>query len=863
MQDMLRILTRRNFTANKNRNLIAVLAIMLCTTLFTSITTIGIGTAQSITLTFQIQKLSKSDGDFRFMDASQFETMRQAEWIAEAGLRMPVGYLSNARLHNIEFDVLDETQAELTFCMPSHGKTPKQANEIVASDKALRDLGAEPQIGGEVTITFSAHGKTYTMPMIISGWYEAYNDQLSVMWSAPAFRDANPDIFQYTYPEDHELAGTYWSDILAKNKTNLHDKMNDLACQLEDPTGSLQKPEHLSAVVNTVTNPTKDNDTLAMIAILLLLFLFCGYLLIYNIFDIAVMQEIRRFGLYRTIGMSRKQVKSLMNRQTLWLSCIGIPFGLLAGFLIGKATIPQIMDYFDTEYQNIAVDVSPSPLIFLGGSLLSALTIFISTRKPIKIAANTPPIEAFRYVESRAGKRASRKSCAFTSLARLAWSNLGRNKRRSAFIVTSLTLCIVLFNCVGTAASSMDIEKQTSYMMRTDFAIVNIVSTNNTKGFSHRSESLKEQTIADIAAQSGVTDGSVIYKNTAEDINITYGFPNAFLDETVVRDDNDLTFCFDEAYRCFGLGSDGRPLCNVYGMEEVAIARMDLREGELDAHTLYEEMENGKGVLVGVNVNRIDMSLNEIFDIVDIGETITVYRDGEPIMELPVLAKAAINGDDIEIGYTCNGPNEVGGDGLFLYMPANLYVSLYDEPSIYKYAFNVEETYQADMSAYLDNYREETDPDINYLSSKAARDSAIKFRDMIRFVGGLVGAIFGIAGVLNLTNTIITSILIRRHEFATMQSIGMTNKQLTKMMLLEGLCYAAGSCIVSLAVATALNLTLVKGILSSMWTFTFRFTLMPAIATSIILLAISCIIPVLTLRHFYKGSIVEQLRVVQ
>lgn len=75
---------------------------------------------------------------------------------------------------------------------------------------------------------------------------------------------------------------------------------------------------------------------------------------------------------------------------------------------------------------------------------------------------------------------------------------------------------------------------------------------------------------------------------------------------------------------------------------------MDLREGETDPHILYEKMEKGQGVLAGVEVDRKDMSIKEIFDQVDMGEVITVYKDGEPVMELPVLAKAAINGDDSE-----------------------------------------------------------------------------------------------------------------------------------------------------------------------------------------------------------------------
>lgn len=503
-------LTKRSFAAGRLRNLIAAAAITLSASLFTSIISIGVGTMQSMTLMQQIQKLSRSDGDFRNMNKEQFETMRQADFIESAGLRMPVGFLTNASLHNTEFDILDEVQADLTFCMPSHGNVPEKADEIVASDMALRDLGVEPQVGAEVIIEFTAHGREYSIPMTVSGWYESLNDQLSVMWGASAFVHEHPDIFAYTYPDDFELAGTYWSDILADSPIRLQEKMNALACSLEG-TPEHENPAYLHAVMNNVTHQTIDLKILVMGAAFILLFIFCGYLLIYNVFDIAVMQEIRRFGLYRTIGMSRRQVKKLMNRQTLWLSCAGIPLGLFIGFFIGKAALPDIMNTFSTEYQNITADVSPSPVIFLISAFLTALTIFLSTRKPVRIAADTPPIEAFRYTEGQSFKRTDRKSAAFSNISRLAWSNLGRSKRRSIFIILSLMLCVVLLNCVETAANSMDIEKQTAYMMRTDFAVVNAVSTNNQKGFSRRSEALSSQTIADISSEPGVTDGSPIY----------------------------------------------------------------------------------------------------------------------------------------------------------------------------------------------------------------------------------------------------------------------------------------------------------------------------------------------------------------
>ena len=320
---------------------------------------------------------------------------------------------------------------------------------------------------------------------------------------------------------------------------------------------------------------------------------------------------------------------------------------------------------------------------------------------------------------------------------------------------------------------------------------------------------------------------------------------------------------FDENYMYFGVGDDQRPICNVYGMEETAIARMDLREGETNAHVLYEKMAEGKGVVVGVDVNRVDMSMVAELDMADVGETITVFKNGQPARELPVLAKAALNGDDQEIGITCNGPLKVGGNGLFLYLPANIYKELYEEPVVYKYAFNVEESQRENMTAFLEDYVNHVNPKVNYLSSQTAREDAEKTRTIINFVGGLVGMIFGFAGVLNLVNTMVTTILIRRHEFATMQSIGMTKRQLTRMMVFESVYYALGAGLLGVIFAALLGITVIRNMLESMWQYTFHFTLAPAAGVSVILVMVSAVVPVAALRLFHKGSIVEQLRVAE
>lgn len=861
MKNMLSVLAGRSFRASRMRNLIATSAIILTTILFTTVTTVGMGATGSITLTMQMLKGSRSDGDFHNMTAEQYAALEDADFIREYGLRMPVGFLEDTTRHNIEFDVLDPVQADLTFCMPVHGSVPKAENEIVTSDTALRDLGVEPEVGADVTISFTAHGRKYQLDMVVSGWFEATSEQISMMWAGTAFRDAHPDIFEYTYDRDRDMAGTYYSDFIATSTAGLQENLDHWVRQMGgDPDAA--NSDHLSATINTVTNPALDPTTLLLVAVMIALFVLCGYLLIYNVFDIAVMQEIRRYGLYRTVGMSKRQVKKLINLQAVWLSCIGIPLGLLIGYFVGKAALPYMMRTLSSSYENIAIHVDPSPIVFVGAAVLAAFTVFLSTRKPIRAAADIPPIEAFRYVETAGGRKTTKKSTAGTSLFRLAWSDLGRNKRRFAFIVASLSLCVILLNCIGIAADSVDIEKQVSYSIRTDFTVVNALSKNILKGFTRREHGLGQEVIDAVNAQPGVKGASAIYKNTLDDRNVTYDFPVGF-DLIGTDEETGIDYASTKDGIVFNLGDDGHALCNVYGMEETALARMDIQEGEADAHKLYEKMVNGEGVLVGVMSDMGTSIMEPALDLLEVGDIITVFKNGGPMMELPVLAKAALTGDDTEIRYTANGPFEVGRDGLFLYLPTCVYTEIYDEPVIYKYSFDVEEGQQDPMRGFLEDYVTNVDPSLGYASAEEARQDAATTRTMLQFVGGSIGSIFGAVGVLNLINTIITSILTRRHEFAIMQSIGMTAKQLTRMMIWESVYYAIGVCIVGLLLSVILAFTVVKTLIGDIWYFTFHFTLVPAVTVCILLLIAAAVLPVIALKVFNKGSIVEKLRVAE
>ena len=123
---------------------------------------------------------------------------------------------------------------------------------------------------------------------------------------------------------------------------------------------------------------------------------------------------------------------------------------------------------------------------------------------------------------------------------------------------------------------------------------------------------------------------------------------------------------------------------------------------------------------------------------------------------------------------------------------------------------------------------------------------------------------FSAVGLINFINLVMTNIVTRRHEFATMQSIGMTNRQLRKMMISESFSYVLLAGIVGTLAAAVLGITLVRSFVEispSSIMMTFQMTLLPALIMLILFLALAFIVPVVALRLFNNRSVVERLRV--
>ena len=289
---------------------------------------------------------------------------------------------------------------------------------------------------------------------------------------------------------------------------------------------------------------------------------------------------------------------------------------------------------------------------------------------------------------------------------------------------------------------------------------------------------------------------------------------------------------------------------------------MDIIEGETDLSVLKEKLWNGNNVILMAKYGDKDKLAggadSSFYRGLSVGDTIQFYENGTPTEEFTIIAKvAATKGETTLTGGGSNISQII--DSPLIYMSEKKFKEIYETPTLYGFLFDVEEQYQLEMETYLAQ-----DTDVAYTSILTMKATVSGVKNVVLLIGGMIGAVFALVGLINFINLVMTNIITRRHEFATMQSIGMTNRQLRKMMISESFSYVMLAGIVGTLAAGVLGMTLVRAFVEispSSIMMTFQMTLLPALIMLVLFLVLAFIVPVIALRLFNNRSVVERLRV--
>ena len=876
----------RHMKSAPARNIIAILAIALTSILFTAIFTIASSIIYSIEMSNFRQVGGYAHGAFKYLTLDQVEELKDDPLIKQYGIRHMLGIARKEPFNKsqVEISYKDAREAAFSFIEPKEGRLPQEGtNEAATDTRVLSLLGVPADLGEEFALTFEVDGIETTETFTLCGYWDYDEVIIANDVLLPESR-VNEILEKLDIPYADGICGFYSLDVMFQNASNIEENLitilNNHGYEVPDDgwRGNRDENGHYIRIgvnwgyLSAQFDDSADLLTAAALILVLLIIVFTGYLIIYNVFQISVSNDIRFYGLLKTIGTTGRQLKRIVLMQAFLLSIIGIPIGLLAGYGIGALMLPMVME--QTTLNN--ADLSANPLIFIGSALFSLITVTISCRKPGKMAAKVSPIEAVRYSEGTSPHRKMRRTKKGASVVGMAFANLGRNRKRTVVTMLSLTLAVLLLNITFTFTNGFDMEKYVSLRCYTDFHIAD--ASYYQAGYNWYSEnmSVPESLIEQIQAQGDITDGGRTYADMSFSLSCTESVPEEHFRANYAWNLAQLNSDAEQKAFIDNFRNENGQLIDytkLYGMEPFCLEQLNVVDGDLSK--LYEDGNYIAAVYYEDDYGNPILASHWA----KVGDTVTIryetveWRnpDTGELIENPLdhmyeaIESRTLDSHDVEyeVAATVSIPSTMtyrfyGSDEFVLNSETFKRDSGLD--TVMYYAFDMEEDAIPAMEQFLTDYTNGAGSQFDFESRQRTIDDFSSMQSMFLFAGGTLSFIVGLIGVLNFLNTILTGILTRHREFAVLQSIGMTGKQLKEMLIAEGVCYAVLTLLLSfiLIVVTA---PFVASILNStFWFFTYRFTALPAIAVTPLFLLLGVLAPLITYLFASGKSIVERLR---
>ena len=877
----IRNLSWKSLWAAKTRNIVAVLAIALTTVLFTSLFTIALSINEGFQQSNFRQVGGFSHGGFKYLTEEQFYELREDPLIDQWGLRRFVGMPTEVPFNksHVEVGYSDANQAHWMYCDPVEGRLPPEGtNEAATDTHVLELLGVKPELGAEFSVTFQVDGTPVTETFTLCGWWE-YDEAIVANHILIPLSRAEAILTQagvISGQSKDGMTGSWNMDVMLKSGSrHIERDLDQILANYGYQSESMDKEGFIRTGVNwgytgAQLSESMDPTTVLAIAAMVVLIVFTGYLIIYNVFQISVAGDIRFYGLLKTIGTTPRQLRRIIRYQALALSLGGIPLGLAAGWAVGSWLTPVIVK----RLNGVVAVTSASPAIFLISALFALVTVLISCRRPGRLAGKVSPVEAVRYTEGagKTGKARRRTGQGKVSLLGMAWANLGRSRGKTVLTITSLALAVVLLTVTVIFTGSFDMDKYIANFTASDFIVAD-AGQFQTGGDSFNADMALPQTVVDqIDAQGGITEGGKIYgKTSAVEEFVTeeyfraskgwWGTPEQLDSRIHFTDRNEEGLLVDSA--------------QLYGMEPFALDHLKVLEGDLSK--LYEP----GGRYVAAVYNEDDYGSAEMDSHwARLGDTVTlryveeyeyynpdtgeVYPDDMDLSQVNWVSRA-VKYRDVE--YQVAALVTVPLAFSYRYFGADEFI-LNDQTFIQDsgtdcamyYAFNTTEEANPAMESFLADYTENVDPQFDYESKASYAAEFAGMRSMFSLLGGALSFIVALVGVLNFFNAIFTGIMVRRREFAVLQSIGMTGKQLKTMLVYEGLFYALGAVAAALILAVVFSPLLGVAMSSLFWFVTYRFTVVPILAVLPAFALLGVLVPLVVYRSVAKRTIVERLR---
>ncbi len=820
-------MAKKSLKSNKRRSLTMILSVLLSSFMLFSVLTIGATYFKMAQL--QNIRLAGAKFDAIMYGATdrQIELLQNRSDVKCFGIAAVSGYVSETpydKTPNIGLIYADPVYWDELMAPAREtitGVYPTEEDEIMVTQYALEQCGyPDLKIGDSITFIYGVKDETQEKTFRISGFWDGYGTK---------------GVF-YVSEKFYKQTGLKYEDVSSgrchicmNKKIMTSEEQNDFIESME-----LSKQQRLFFTADLGYSV----QIFTGLTLLALVICVCAYLLIYNMMYLSIAGNIRYYGLLQTIGMTGRQIYSLMRRQMLLIGGIGLGGGIILGCALSFFLIPAVVKSLGIRASNIGgIEISFHPAIFLLTMILVGITVFAASQKPAKIAVMCSPIEALGYRPSITQKPVGRHSVRRNRslIWRMAAKQMTKDKKKTCVVMLSLASSMAVFLCTVTLIHSQGSREYNRNFRNLDLFLEN--DTLNRENLEEHVQIFDKEFFNKLNALDGITEiDPVIYTE------VTVPWEPDFADQW---------------------------------MQELYETWMDISY-EDDIAEYQEHPENFGTVLVGITEADLK-GLNEIMDEpVDesdflSGKTCILYRNDLSFRNRDLSGKtvtcAEYGRQENTRTFDIAGLTDVNDFNALLGYPPVIIVSnlavtdFVENPVIYKVGISYAKEYDEDLENAVLSIANEIPQsrDYSYESKIELMKTVKKAQGNLAQVGVSIVLILAFIGLMNYMNTFIGSIQSRQMELSIMESVGMTDKQKNQMLALEGIFYAGGAWLITMTAGLGVTYYLFQSM--NYMGSTFQIPVLPLLAAVVLTLLICISVPVVTCRQVEKGkAVVERIK---
>ncbi len=786
-------ITYRYLKGQKNRTLLTILGIILSVALISAIGTIIVSVRGAL-IKEAIRENGSYHAKFTNINKETLEKLINHVEVEEVGIIREESFSPiietteeerdhygwNVPYRYIKIDGFDDKSLEMVPFELKEGRFPKGPNEIVIENWMANYFEEEVKLGHKINLTIGhriiEEGRDqYGSVIRTNETFEKTGEKeyTVVGFIQPRYFWRGSFVTQGITGLDNISNDNYGAYIKIPNIKNASKKIISIAEDIGvNADENIQYNNRLLRLSAESLSDTFNEALMALLIFVIVLIVISTIAVIYNAFNISVLERINQFGLLRSVGATPEQIRGIVLREAGILSIIGIPIGLFSGVLAMKIVL-YIIKLLKTDFRLVNdMEINISSTVFIISIIVGIITVFLSAIGPTRQAGRISPLEAIR--STRNIKKANLKKVKNSKIIRkilgiegeIAYKNLRRNKKRFIITVFSMVISITLFITFSTFS---DFTFKIGAVQGNDMGDFNI--SGDMEGKSNEIyNKLKE-----------VKDVKRVYKVSSNN------------GELLLNDKQINNKMIEMAPYIFDNKKDG--LTRIHNVEIFTIGddNLEVLKNLLKAGSINkEELNKNNGVLVinntyAYNENSEYNTLMEGYQL-KVGDKIPFasYMDdmeGEEIKYNELTVMGVLEKGILNRVYNPNG-------SVYIITTEEVYKNISSNRDSYTNMY-IEMEVDGDkenIKTILEEIKDNI-PGINYIDyAEEARNNRAIGIMMSIFLYGFV-AIITLISAINIINTISTNIILRTKEIAMIKAVGMSQSGIKRMVAFESLFY--------------------------------------------------------------------------